>query len=287
LAALQTAVTAAQTLLSGSPSQAEVDAATTSLLLALSKVHRLGDKAVLLALLQVAVTLNADQFTPSSWAPLATAVTAGQAVADDDQASQYDVDDAVVAIETALGGLILRAVKAGLVSAITVAQSILAASGAYVPSTLTGLSDALAAAVTVNDNLDATQPQVTAAQTALVTAISRAKLRSSGTSPLPAAVAVKAAGDQSAAQATLGAAAKPLAKPTVKGKAKVGAKLKAKVTGAAAKAVSFQWYRSGKAIKGAVKATYQVKAADKGKVLRVKVKVAGVTKTSARTARVR
>lgn len=77
-------------------------------------------------------------------------------------------------------------------------------------------------------------------------------------------------------------------KPRITGTAKVGQTLTA-VTGTwKPQPVSFnyKWYRSGKAIKGATKATYTVAKADKGKKLTVKVTTKGTGyKTVARTSR--
>lgn len=82
-------------------------------------------------------------------------------------------------------------------------------------------------------------------------------------------------------------------KPTISGTAKVGQKLT--VTKGAWKPssakLSVQWYRSGKAIKGATKSTYKLTKSDAKKVITVKVKASGkglqtVTRTSAPTAKV-
>jgi hypothetical protein len=280
LAELAQALTQAEAVRDANPTQAEIDAAATALLQALVKVHKLGDKTLLQALLGVITNLNTDRYTPSSWLPVAAAVTAGQAVADDVQADQFAVDAAVQQLETALNGLVLRAVKAGLASAIAVAQSILANPNAYVPSTLAGLADACNTAQMVYDNADSSQADVTAAQSTLVGLIAQAKLRITGSSGLlPAGLAAKAAADTTTTKV---AAAAKLAKPHIKGQAKVGAKLRVKLAGSQA-GLHYQWYRGSQAIKGATKATYRVKASDKGKRLRVKVIKAGATRLSAIT----
>jgi len=64
-------------------------------------------------------------------------------------------------------------------------------------------------------------------------------------------------------------------KPTISGTAKVGRTLKAKVSGWQPSGVrlSYRWYRNGKAITHATKASYKVKRADRGK--RISVKVTG------------
>ncbi|MCW5950796.1 MAG: carboxypeptidase regulatory-like domain-containing protein [Propionibacteriaceae bacterium] len=69
--------------------------------------------------------------------------------------------------------------------------------------------------------------------------------------------------------------AKPLTapKPTISGKAKVGKKLKAKPGSWQPSPVTlkYQWYRSGKKINKATKATYILKSKDRGKKITVKI----------------
>ena len=83
-------------------------------------------------------------------------------------------------------------------------------------------------------------------------------------------------------------------KPKVSGTAKVAKRLKVSKGSYKPKSVkvSYQWLRGSKAIKGATKASYKVKAKDKGKKLSVKVTVkkAGyknLTVTTAKTAKVK
>jgi len=82
--------------------------------------------------------------------------------------------------------------------------------------------------------------------------------------------------------------------PKITGSVKVGKKLTAKAGKWAPSSVkfSYRWYRSGKAIKGATKATYSLKSADKGKKITVAVKgvatgYKAVTKKSKSTTKVR
>ena len=82
--------------------------------------------------------------------------------------------------------------------------------------------------------------------------------------------------------------------PTVVGTAKVGNLLTVD-TGRFTPTpdrITYRWYRSGKAIKGATKATYKIAKADRGKRLKVVVTARGsglqtVTKSSAQTAKVK
>ncbi|MDR0504464.1 MAG: GH92 family glycosyl hydrolase, partial [Bifidobacteriaceae bacterium] len=286
IAELVAAIAAAQAVLANDPTQAQVTQASIELMNVLGQIHRLGDKTLLRALLGLVDSLNAAEFTPSSWTVLANAQTVGAAVEADAQASQYAIEAAVTGIENGLHGLVLKAVKQGLGSAITVARLIVASSSLYVPSSIAGLAEALASAETVYANDDATQAQVAAAQSALVAKIALAKLRNTTTPILPVSLAAKAAADPVSAGLPVApvSAKATLAKPKLAGKAKVGAKLRVKT---AAAGVSYQWYRAGKAIKSATKATYTVKQADKGKRLSVKVSRSGITKASAKTPKVR
>lgn len=82
-------------------------------------------------------------------------------------------------------------------------------------------------------------------------------------------------------------------RPTITGTAKVGARLTARRgTWTAGTTFSYRWYANGKAISGATATTYKLRAADRGKVVTVKVTgtKAGyvtATTTSSRTAAVR
>ena len=81
--------------------------------------------------------------------------------------------------------------------------------------------------------------------------------------------------------------------PTVTGTAKVGSLLSADPGkwSPTPDRIAYRWYRSGKAVKGATKATYKLTKADRGKRLKVVVTVSGsglqtVTRTSAQTGKV-
>jgi hypothetical protein len=294
LGALASAVATARNLLN-QPDLTQIQAtqAAIDLAQALAKVSPKGDKTVLIALLNVAGSLNGEQFTPSTWDPVAAAIVAGQAVVADQDASVYDVEAATDALNVALGSLILRAVKAGLKSAIDVAVTILEHPERYVPSSLSGLAEAKATAQTVYDNPNATQAQVTAAQTALVTKIAGAKLRASGSAAVgtslltTSAVKALALTPQAVAKAFV-----KTAKVKVVGQTKVGKRLVAKSSAFQPVAkLKYQWFRNGRAIAGATAKHYRVTAADKAKRLSVKVTARRggyqtVSQTSARTVKV-
>jgi hypothetical protein len=295
LAALSLAVDAAKALLlSDGLTQDQVTAGISALADALAKVHLKGDKSILSALIQVVDSLHSEQFTPASWAPVAQALAAARLVEADADASVYQVDQAVEALTAALDDLVLRAAKAGLASVVSIAEAIVRDRNLYVPSSLVGLDDALAQARTVLADDDATQAAVSAAQSALLAKIAAAKLRNTGSPAplLPANQVEQLSQTVDSAPAVTAKAVKVFtkaAKPKVRGSARVGQLLKAK-TGAwtAQPKLSYQWYRSGKAIKAATGATYKVTKADLGKRLQVKVKASKPgyqtkTKTSTKT----
>ncbi len=63
----------------------------------------------------------------------------------------------------------------------------------------------------------------------------------------------------------------PTKAPAVKGKPRVGKKLKVTIASLPGVTVKIQWFRNGKKIKKATKASYKVTAKDRGKKLRVKI----------------
>jgi hypothetical protein len=157
--------------------QEQVTVQATDLAVAIAAVVLKGDKSVLIALINAAQSLREADFTPSSWARLAVALTDAIAVRDNPDASTHDVEGTYQALTGALEGLVLRAAKAGLKSSIDVATSILANAALYIPSTLVGLREALDGAQAVYANPDATQAEVSTAQAALLAKIAGARLR--------------------------------------------------------------------------------------------------------------
>ena len=77
----------------------------------------------------------------------------------------------------------------------------------------------------------------------------------------------------SAATAKVTAAPLTMGKPKISGTAKVGKTLTAApgTWGPGTVKLSYRWYNGGRAIKGATKATYKLKSADKGDTISVKV----------------
>jgi hypothetical protein len=301
LAELGSALQAARAVLAAPGlTQDQVLQGSIALAGALAKVAPKGDKTGLRALIGLARGLDSARYTPGSWAPVAAALAAAGPVEADAEASVDQVDAAYQALSSALNGLVLKAAKAGLKSAADLAAAILANQSAYVAASLAGLAEAKAAADSVYADDDATVAQVTEAQTALIVKIGGVRLKLNAPaaaaggllSPAQAALAAARPAGVAAAVAGVKAFAKA-ARPVVKGKARVGSKLKAKAGAWSPKPeLSYQWYAGGKKIAKATKASYKVKAADKGKKLSVKITAAktGYTtlvKASAKTKRVK
>jgi hypothetical protein len=135
--------------------------------------------ASLVALVELVATLNQSQFTPSTWAAVAQAAAeAAQWAQPGTPLTPGKAEQLETALTTALGNLVIVANKSGLLSALTLANQMLANSGAYQPSTIAGLPAVRDAAQAVYDNPEATQDQVTAARTLLLAEIAKAKPRS-------------------------------------------------------------------------------------------------------------
>lgn len=126
------------------------------------------DKTELEALIQSVLALNEADYTTTSWSNLQTELTAAQAVNDDTEATQQEIDDAVTALQAANDALVAAADKTALQSAITTAETLVETD--YTPTTWGPFELALTDANAVNGNGDATQQSVDDATTALTTA---------------------------------------------------------------------------------------------------------------------
>jgi hypothetical protein len=304
--------------------QEEICVVALQLTRAMASVHPKGDKAPLVALLRFVVALDSSRYTPASWEGVDIAIAVADGVVANEQVSIDDVEEAFTALVDAVGGLTLRAAKAGLGSVIVVAETIIAEADLYVPASLVGLSVALTTAQAVFADPNAAAADVSAVRQALVAQIALARLRpasSPDSSSIEVLASVASAGDvtpsavppavepvggsvappaTAAGSALAPAPAAPIAKkafrsaakPVVSGTAKVGRKLVVKTGGWSPKPkLSYQWYRNGKAIAKATKVTYRLTAKDKGKRISVKVtaKKAGyrtLVKASAKTSRI-
>jgi hypothetical protein len=322
LPALQVALSAAEDALADPDlTQAQADEAAEALWTALAAVSPKGDKTGLQALVTVVESLDSARYTPASWSPVQGALDSAGEIIQDLDASEEEVNAAFADLSGVLAGLVLRAAKAGLGTAIEIGETILAAAGSYEPASLTGLAGALNEAREVYADDDATVAAVSSAQTALIAKIAVVRLKPSAGSAAapvaaglltPAAAAVAAAEPEVAAaevaeaqEGLVGAAQvaevaeaasarfAKVAKPRIVGVTRVGKRLSAKAgTWAPSPKLSYQWYRGSKKIAQATKATYKLRAADRGKRITVKVTAkkvgyATVVRASAKTARIK
>jgi hypothetical protein len=231
-------------------------------------------RSLLSSLVNAAAKRVASDYTEQSWAAYQAVLAVARAVqakAAVHQATEADVAAAIAALFDAASGLrpATGASPPATPSQVPLLRSYVdavagKAASAYTPESWAAFATALAGARGVLANPAATEDQVARALATLLQADAAL------TAP-PSSVA-----------------APPVSKVkagTVKitGKAKVGATVKIKKAGwTSGVSYSYQWYRAGKAIKNATKATYKVKAADRGKTIKVKVtaKKAGWTSAS-------
>ena len=149
--------------------QAALDKAAADLEDAIALLKAQADKAALNAAIARATALNADAYTPDSWAAadLANVLAAANAVNADDNAAQDAVDAQVAAIEAAEAKLVKKADKSALTAAIEAAKAL--DEDDYTPDSWTAadLAAAIEAAEAVNNNANATDTEVADAIAAL------------------------------------------------------------------------------------------------------------------------
>lgn len=117
------------------------------------------DKTELKAQLDAAAALNENDYTPNSWAALASAVAAGQPVYDDAYATQTDVDNAAAAIASAISALVPIGNKAALQAAVNTAR-IEAAKDCYTADSVNALKAAITEAQAVLNDDNAIQADI-------------------------------------------------------------------------------------------------------------------------------
>ena len=155
--------------------QAALDKAAADLEAAVALLAAKADKAALVAAIARATALNADAYTPDSWAAadLANVLAAANAVNADANADAAAVAAAVAAIEAAEAKLEKKADKAALAEAIAAAKAINTA--LYTPASVAAadLATVIAAAEAVNDNANADAAAVADAIAALEAAAAK------------------------------------------------------------------------------------------------------------------
>jgi hypothetical protein len=160
-----------------SATQAEVDGAYTGLLTALSNMFEKGDKAALQILVNIAALYREATYTPATWETFSDALDGATAILSNVNAVQTYIDAAYTALYDALQNLARRANFSTLQTVVDAAQAVVDNIDDYVPSSVAGLSDALAAAKLVAGDLNATQTQVNAATATLNAELLKARLK--------------------------------------------------------------------------------------------------------------
>ncbi|MDR1150980.1 MAG: M1 family metallopeptidase [Bifidobacteriaceae bacterium] len=183
--ALEAALDAASQALSNPDiTDADVRARALDLADALHELTERGDIRPLRALIALAGALEATSFIPRTWDAVVATRDAARLVVESADPSRSAVDEAYEALRDAIGGLTPRANKTGLISAVALADVVLAALDRYEDSTVEGLADARARAQAVVADANATAAQVATARDALVAAVAAARLKRPPASPV-------------------------------------------------------------------------------------------------------
>ena len=168
--ALKDAVQAAQTLVNDPNATAdELRAANKAMSKAAQELWEIVTKAELEALIEAANGYLDGDYTAESLEALQVAITAAQAVAENDDATTAEVTEAITNLSNTIAGLVEEAGvdKSALAYEIELVNEMLANIDNYVPSSVEGLADKLASAQQVYDDVNAAQDAVDAATQAL------------------------------------------------------------------------------------------------------------------------
>lgn len=161
-----------------SADQETVNAATRQLLDAVTSLVVIEQDTRLDILIEKAEELlaNRDDYTAASADALETVLEAAKAVAEKDEVTDAEINEAYNALAEAISGLVRKADKSELKNALEKADAVLAEADRYVEDTIAGLAEAAEAAQAVYDKEDADASEVGAAVKALVQEILKARL---------------------------------------------------------------------------------------------------------------
>ena len=168
--ALRDAVAAAQNVVDNPDASADaLKAANKAMTKAAQELWEIVTKAELEALIEAANGYLDGDYTAESLEALQAAIDAAQAVAINDDATTAEVTEAITNLSNAIAGLVNEAGvnKSALEYEIELVNEMIANLDDYVPSSVEGLADKLAAAQQVYDDANATQEEVDAATQAL------------------------------------------------------------------------------------------------------------------------
>ena len=168
--ALKDAVQAAQDVVNDPDATAdELQAANKAMTKAAQELWEIVTKAELEALIEAANGYLDGDYTAESLEALQVAITAAQAVAENDDATTAEVTEAITNLSNTIAGLVEEAGvdKSALAYEIELVNEMLTNIDNYVPSSVEGLADKLASAQQVYDDVNAAQDAVDAATQAL------------------------------------------------------------------------------------------------------------------------
>ena len=168
--ALRDAVQAAQDAVDDPEADADqLKAVNEAMTKAAQELWEIVTKAELEALIEAANGYLDGDYTAESLEALQAAITAAQAAANNDDATTAEITDAITNLANAIAGLENEAGvnKSALEYEIELVTQMIANLDDYVPSTVEGLADKLAAAQTVYDDANADQEAVDAAVSTL------------------------------------------------------------------------------------------------------------------------
>lgn len=151
----------------------EVEAAKTALQSAYEALVKRGDKQALQETIAAAEKLEEDAYTPGSWAAMQSALAAAKAVAENQDATQEEVDAAKAALDASVSGLVKKADKSELNTAITEAEKLNQAE--YTDESWAAFENALTSAKEAAADANVSQEKVNAAKDALNAAVSGLK----------------------------------------------------------------------------------------------------------------
>ena len=174
--ALADAIEAGRAVLDNSEAtQKEVDDAAMAIVEAMNNSVLMADKDRLAQLIEIVNQLTEDKYTASTWKVCEEKLAQANAVMDDLNATQQQVNDAYKELLNAMVSLQLKAQKAALKSALDIARTILYSADEYVESTIKGLSELVAEGEALYYNDEATQSDVDEMAKALLEAAMKAR----------------------------------------------------------------------------------------------------------------
>lgn len=153
--------------------QAEIDRAYEALKAAVEALETRADASELEALIAEAEKLSEADYVSETWPALAEALASAKAVAADSNATEEEIAEAIAALQVAMDALVKRGDKTALRALIDEADALFEVN--YTPDSWSDsdIESALAAAIEVYTDPDATQEEVDAAYAVLYDALNK------------------------------------------------------------------------------------------------------------------